>query len=108
MMKRIISAMFAFLLMAGAVRGMPTVKVFAAESGAGNKYNNTEEKIEAEDGGRTYPHGRKRCPDCGCRRPHDKRIPPEWRREHTPMPLPETEEGKITEIPECPAGKTAE
>ena len=107
MMKRITSALFALLLTAGAIMGMPVAKAFGAESGADGKYN-TEEKMEAEDGGRTYPHGSKPCPECGCRRPHDKRIPPEWWRGQHPMPLPETEEGKITEIPERPEGKTAE
>lgn len=107
MEKRILSLLGAVLLTTGAIMGMPVAKAFGAESGADGKYN-TEEKMEAEDGGRTYPHGSKPCPECGCRRPHDKRIPPEWWRGQHPMPLPETEEGKIAEIPERPEGKKAE
>ena len=107
MMKRITSALFALLLTAGAVMGTPKVKAYAADSGAEKKYNKAEEKAE-EDGRRTFPHGSGACPECGCRRPHDKRIPPEWRRGHRPMPLPERSEGKASEIPERPEDKTQE
>ena len=105
MMKRIISALFAFLLTAGAVKGMPNAKAFAA-SGAEKEYNKTEEN--GGDEGRTFPHGSAPCPECGCRRPHDKRIPPEWWRGHCPMPLPERSEGEATKIPEYPEDQTKE
>ena len=98
--------MFALLLMAGAVKGTVNIKVFAAENGAENEYNKTEESAERD--GVTFPHGSKPCPQCGCRRPNDKRIPPEWRRGHRPMPLPETEEGEASKIPERPEDQTKE
>jgi len=105
MIKRIISALGAFIVIAGAVVVAP-VWAFPSERNAENRCNEKVENSEAEEG-RTYPHGSNRCPKCGHCPTYDKRIPPEWRREHIPMPLPETEEGKITEIPECPEGKAA-
>ena len=104
MAKRILSLLGALLALVTVFTATPAVRVLAA-GGAENKIEARFEKETAMEG---ECSGSKRCKKHSHSPPIDKRIPPEWRREHTPMPLPETEEGKITEIPERSEGKASE
>ena len=92
--EKIIAALGAFLLTAGALNVVP-LAVNAQEETDKEKTEICEDgECSEQDSRRDWcPYGRHRCPK-------DKRIPPEWRRGHRPMPLPECSEDEGAKIPD--------
>ncbi|MBR2460505.1 MAG: polysaccharide deacetylase family protein [Clostridia bacterium] len=123
-------ALTALLLSAGSVLGILPLNAFATsentektvENSSDERLDGTEITEDSRGRGGFRHNGKRRCPRCengdgasekgkdDGRKMQDHRpgrgegkpIPPEWRRgrAHRPMPLPETEENEVEEIPD--------
>ena len=106
MIQRIFATVGVILLTSGVLTGV--TRAWAAEIEHVEGYGGMAEEDGAvcEDGGCDKGECDGRCTFPRKRRkpPYGGRIPPEWRREHRPMPLPENSEDKASEIPDRPEG----